>query len=75
MIISGSAQAVLSKFPIEPIHLVVSRSEFDDADLAAYRVTLQALYLLCRYIERARYAYGVRFLKAHYVGAGVEHVL
>lgn len=40
VIISGSAQAVLSKFPIEPIHLVVSRSEFDDADLAAYRVTL-----------------------------------
>ena len=40
VIISGSAQAVLSRYPVEPIHLVVSRSEFEDADIAAYRVTL-----------------------------------
>lgn len=45
-IISGGNQVILSKFPVQPIHLAVTKEDFDDADLAAYRLTLPGGKLL-----------------------------
>ena len=36
---STGAQAILSKYPIQPIHLSLTKEEFEDAELAAYRIT------------------------------------
>lgn len=36
---SQGYQTLLSKFPVQPIHLSLTKEEFDDGELAAYRVT------------------------------------
>lgn len=36
---SAGAQAILSKYPVQPIHLSLTKEEFDDAELAAYRIS------------------------------------
>lgn len=38
IVMSGVAQALLSKFPVTPLHISLDRSDFEDADFAAYRV-------------------------------------
>lgn len=40
IIISGTAQATLSKFPIEPIHTSIDRSAFGAGEVGMYHVTL-----------------------------------
>ncbi len=40
IIISGKAQATLSKFPIQPIHTSIDRQSFGNGDFGMYRVTL-----------------------------------
>lgn len=40
IIISGRAQATLSKFPLRPIHTGIDRAAFGAGDLGMYRVTL-----------------------------------
>lgn len=40
IIISGRAQATLSKYPIEPIHVSLDRSGFSAGDVGIYRVCL-----------------------------------
>lgn len=40
IIISGTAQATLSKFPLQPIHLALDRETFGAGDVGLYRVTL-----------------------------------
>lgn len=37
---SSGSQMCMSKFPVTPIHISVSREEFDDAELTAYRIEL-----------------------------------
>lgn len=37
---SASNQMVLSRFPLTPIHLSLTKEEFDDATLAVYRLTM-----------------------------------
>ncbi len=45
-IITANTQVILSKFPVQPIHIAVTKEDFDDADLAAYRLTLPGGKLL-----------------------------
>lgn len=40
VIVSGRAQALLSKFPVEPIHLDATVDNFGNGDIGAYRLTL-----------------------------------
>ncbi len=40
IIISGRAQATLSKFPIRPIHTSIDRASFGNGDVGMYHVTL-----------------------------------
>lgn len=40
VIVSGRAQAFLSKFPVQPIHLDSSGESFGSGDIGAYRITL-----------------------------------
>ena len=40
IIISGKAQVILSKFPVESIHLLLVKNDFSNADLGAYRLTM-----------------------------------
>ncbi len=46
IIVSGRAQATLSRFPIQPIHTSVDRSAFGAGDFGMYRVTLPGGKLL-----------------------------
>ncbi len=39
IITSSGAQTIMSKFPVQPIHLTLTKEEFDDAELAAYRIS------------------------------------
>ena len=39
IITNGHRQTILSKYPVQPLHLSLTKEEFDDADLAAYRLT------------------------------------
>jgi len=36
---SAGAQMIMSKYPVQPIHLSLTREEFQNAELAAYRIT------------------------------------
>lgn len=45
-IITGGNQVILSKFPVQPIHIAITKEDFDDADLTAYRLTLPGGKLL-----------------------------
>lgn len=40
ILINGYAQATLSKFPLEPIHITTSRTTFGIGDMGVYRVSL-----------------------------------
>lgn len=40
VIVSGKAQAFLSKYPVQPIHLDNSEESFVSGDIGAYRITL-----------------------------------
>lgn len=40
IVFSGTTQAIFSKFPVESIHLDVTRETFSGGDAAAYRITL-----------------------------------
>lgn len=46
IIISGRAQATLSKYPITPIHTSIDRAAFGGGDMGIYRVTLPGGRLL-----------------------------
>ncbi len=36
---SAGQQMIMSKYPVQPIHLTLTREEFQNAELAAYRIT------------------------------------
>lgn len=36
---SQGSQTLLSKYPVQPIHLTLTKEEFEDGELAAYRIT------------------------------------
>ncbi len=40
VIVSGRAQALLSKFPVQPLHLDSGAEEFNNGDVGAYRLTM-----------------------------------